>query len=67
MRGLSLNMDYLFIWFHLLTSIVVLENKIDSLAEGAWQSVLDCIDRFVNTYLFTYLCFLLIFLLCSGV
>ena len=37
----------LLMWFHLLTSIVVLENKIFSLVEGAWQSVLDCVDRFV--------------------
>ena len=34
-------------WFHLLTSIVVLENEMVSLAGGAWQSVLDCIERFV--------------------
>ena len=33
-------------WFHLLTSIDVLEAKIVSLADGAWQSILDCIDRF---------------------
>ena len=37
-------------WFHLLTSIVVFENKIVSLADGAWQSVLDCIDRFVAVF-----------------
>ena len=34
-------------WFHLLTSIVVLGNEIVSLAHRAWQSFLDCIDRFV--------------------
>ena len=34
------------VWFHLLISIVVLENKIVLLVAGAWQSVLDCIDRF---------------------
>ena len=37
-------------WFHLLTSIVVVENKLVSLADGAWQSVLDCIDRFVAVF-----------------
>ena len=37
-------------WFHLLTSIVVLENKIVSLADGTRQSVLDCIDRFVAVF-----------------
>ena len=37
-------------WFHLLTSIVVLKIKIVSLAEEAWQSVLDCIDRFVAEF-----------------
>ena len=36
--------------FHLLTSIVVLENKIVSLADGAWQGVLDCIDKFVALF-----------------
>ena len=36
--------------FHLLTSIVVLENKIVSLSDGAWQSVLDCTDRFVAVF-----------------
>ena len=36
----------LLMWFHLLTCIDVLEAKIVSLADGAWQSVLDCIDRF---------------------
>ena len=38
-------------WFHLLTSIVVLENKIVSLADEAWQSVLDCVDRFVAVFI----------------
>ena len=37
-------------WCHLLTSIVFLENKIVSLADGAWQSVLDRIDRFVVVF-----------------
>ena len=37
-------------WFHLLTSIVVLENKIVSLADRAWQSVLDCTGRFVAVF-----------------
>ena len=37
-------------WCHLLTSIVVLENKIVSLADGAWQRVLDLIDRFVAVF-----------------
>ena len=37
-------------WFHLLTSIVVLENKIVSLADGAWQSVLNCTERFVAVF-----------------
>ena len=37
-------------WFHLLTSIIVLENKIVSLADGAWQSVLNYIDRFVAVF-----------------
>ena len=37
-------------WFPLLTSKGVLENKIVSLADGAWQSVLDCIDRFVAVF-----------------
>ena len=37
-------------WFHLLTSIDVIENKIVSLADGAWQRVLDCIDRFVAVF-----------------
>ena len=40
----------LLMWFHLLTSIVVLENKILSLGDGAWQSVLDCIDRLVAVF-----------------
>ena len=40
----------LFMWFHLLTSIIVIENKIVSLADDAWQSVLDCIDRFVAVF-----------------
>ena len=37
-------------WFRLLTSIVVLENKIVALADGAWQCILDCIDRFVALF-----------------
>ena len=37
-------------WFNLVTSIVALENKIVSLADGAWQSVLDCIGRFVAVF-----------------
>ena len=37
-------------WFHLLTSIVVLENKIVSVADGVWKSVLNCIDRFVAVF-----------------
>ena len=37
-------------WFNLLTSMVVLENKVVSLADGAWQSVSDCIDRFVAVF-----------------
>ena len=37
-------------WFHLSTSVVVLENKIVSLADGAWQSVLDGIDRFIALF-----------------
>ena len=37
-------------WFHSLTSIVVLENKIVSFVDGAWQSVLDCTDRFVAVF-----------------
>ena len=38
----------LLMWFHLLTSIDVIEAKI--VADGAWQSVLDCIDRFVAVF-----------------
>ena len=43
-------MCILLMWFHLLTSIVVLENKIVPLVEGALQSVLDCIGRFVAVF-----------------
>ena len=35
---------------HLLTIIGVVLNKIVLLANGAWQSVLDCIDRFVAVF-----------------
>ena len=37
-------------WFHLLTSVVVLEVKIVSLADEVWQCVLDCTDRFVAVF-----------------
>ena len=37
-------------WCHLLTSIVVLKNKIVLLTDGSWRSVLDCIDRFVAMF-----------------
>ena len=37
-------------WFHLLTNIVVLENKLLSLADGAWQSVLNCTDTCVAVF-----------------
>ena len=33
-------------WFLLWTSIDVLDNN-RNVTDGAWQSVLDCIDKFV--------------------
>ena len=48
--GIIVKCGLLFMWLHLLTSIVVLENKIVSLADVAWQSVLDCTDRFVAVF-----------------
>ena len=50
MCGFIVKCGLLLLWFHLLTSIIVLENKIVSLAGGTWQSVLDCIDRFVAVF-----------------
>ena len=34
----------------IIVNVVVLENKFVSLADGAWQSILDCIDRFVAVF-----------------
>ena len=47
---ISVKCGLLLMWFHLLTSINVFEAKIVLLADGAWQSVLDCIDRFVAVF-----------------
>ena len=37
-------------WFVLLGCIYVLVNKSPHVADGAWQSILDCIDRFVTVF-----------------
>ena len=37
-------------WFHLLTSIVVLEIETVSLTDESWQSILSCIDRFLAVF-----------------
>ena len=50
MCGFIVKCGLLLMWFHLLTSIYVFENKIVSLANGVWQSVLDCTDRFVAVF-----------------
>ena len=45
------NCELLIIWFLLLASIDVLVNKSSNIiADWAWQSVLDCVDRFVVVF-----------------